>query len=160
MVNEDDTFPLFSWTLSQQSLKTNPYPAGQSGSVTTSSQFLPHFTFFLTPPTETRFLDVRDEFLVLSAQRLHAATLQELLLLLLPPLLEDLILGLELRADPPAAGRLRRGRPDLLEVGTLGVEASPTAAATTATATATAATTTTTTTTTTWKTIEMDRGLK
>lgn len=150
MVDEDDTtFPLCSWILSQQSLKTNPDPAGQSGSVTSSSsQFLPHLALFLTPPTETGFLHVRDELLVLATQRLHAAALQELLLVLLPPLLEDLILGLELRADPAAAGSLRRRRPHLLEVGILGVEASPTATtATTAAATTTAATTTATTTT-------------
>lgn len=95
-----------------------------------TSEPLLHLALLLAAPPEARLLNFREPLSVLGPELLHAAALQEVLLLLLLSLLQNLVSGFELRADFAAAWRLLRdSRP-------LRVKTPPT--------TTTAATTTTT----------------
>lgn len=121
---------------------TPSYLHDSSPSASSSSESLLHLALFLTPPSKTWFLNIRDPLFVLGTEFLHASTLQELLLLLFLALLQDLLLSLQLRADRATAGRLLQScRP--LKVWALGVETSPTTA-----------------TTATWKTDDTETGIK
>lgn len=97
-----------------------------------TSEPLLHLALLLVAPPEARLLNLREPLSVLGPQLLHAAALQELLLLHFLTLLQNLVSGFELRANSAAArGLLWASRP-------LGVKTPPTAPTASATAAATA----------------------
>lgn len=101
--------------------QTWPPPPPDPSPASTSEPLL-HLALLLAAPPEARLLNFREPLSVLGPELLHAAALQELLLLHFLTLLQNLVSGFELRADFAAARRLLWDR-------------TPPAAAATATAT-------------------------
>lgn len=104
-------------------------PSNSDPPPASTSETLLHLALLLAAPPEAGLLNLREPLSVLGPELLHAAALQEVLLLLLLSLLQNLVSGFELRADFAAAWRLLRdSRP-------LRVETPPTTAATATTTT-------------------------
>lgn len=73
-----------------------------------TSEPLLHLALLLAAPPEAGLLNFREPLSVLGPELLHAAALQEVLLLLLLSLLQNLVSAFQLRADFAAAWRLLR----------------------------------------------------